>query len=376
MDDKLSISSIVVIISMLGISACGEISKREGFKPIPVQVGQNQVAQVVWCKNLLNKFASSSPNLQISHSHNVIAVSKGQDLTLVEDLKWIDKQKLPFKVAVGPTLTENGVLLISENNQLILWDTQHQKIKWQVPLVGEFFASPTVYEGTVVINSSDGGVTAYNLHSGKLKWNMRIQIPNLVLDDTSAPAHYFEHVVVGLGDGNLVSLNTDSGQIAWSVPFGSPSKIKDLDNIISINNLSLYDDKVIASAHNGRVGVLSKYTGNTFWLKQIDGISKITISEDMVYVIDHNSKIYAWLQKDGELSWENTELQGHMINYIAAAGDYVVAIDAKRNLYWLSQGVVVAKNLLSSHPAALEVTEDGLMLLLTNGDLVIYGINA
>jgi len=128
------------------------------------------------------------------------------------------------------------------------------KIVWEHRLEkGYFDATPVVVGDSVFIASSDAGMQAFDLQTGKPKWTYKPE-----RRDFAASAAYFEGLVfVGDTGGTLHALDAKTGEKKWT--FDTKGTIDNSPNI------DVQTKRVIVGSQAGTVYALEAATGAKVW---------------------------------------------------------------------------------------------------------------
>ncbi|MGF1549754.1 MAG: PQQ-binding-like beta-propeller repeat protein [Sphingomonadaceae bacterium] len=164
----------------------------------------------------------------------------------------------------APTIANNNVYVISQDNQLFALDPANGETRWNglgaLEITGVFgSASPAAAQGTVVAGFSSGELTAYRYENGRTVWQE-------VLSPTS---------------------------ISTSV--ASLSDI-DADPVIDAG-------RVYAIGQGGRMVALELISGQRLWELNIAGISTPAVAGDWLFVVTDEAKLLAIARETGRIRW-------------------------------------------------------------------------
>src|SRR2546427_7709380 len=128
-----------------------------------------------------------------------------------------------------------GSLYIETFRGLFALDAGTGAVRWQNPIV-KGFSSPSVFDGSVIVGSSDGRLYRLSASNGTEVWNTTLIAQPKFSGITSSARVAFDWVYVGTfnesgGSGEVVSLWVSNGTIAWrhatgSVHFSSPAVLR------------------------------------------------------------------------------------------------------------------------------------------------------
>ena len=127
------------------------------------------------------------------------------------------------------------------------------KIGWEERLEkGDFLAAPIVVGNSIFIGSSEKGMKAFDLQTGKPKWTYSIA------EEIAAPAAYFEGLIfVGDTTGVLHALNATSGERKW--------KFDTKGTIDNSPNIDAQTKRVLIGSQRGTLFALEAATGDIVW---------------------------------------------------------------------------------------------------------------
>ena len=127
------------------------------------------------------------------------------------------------------------------------------KIAWEQRLEkGDFRGTPITFGNTVFIGSSDEGMCAFDVETGKPKWKSNIT------EEMIAPAAFFGGLIfVGDVRGTLYALNADTGKEQWTFPAKGT-----IDNSPNIDSQT---KRVLVGSQHGTLFALEAATGKLVW---------------------------------------------------------------------------------------------------------------
>jgi outer membrane protein assembly factor BamB len=127
------------------------------------------------------------------------------------------------------------------------------KIAWEQRLEkGDFRGTPITFGNTVFIGSSDEGMCAFDVETGKPKWKSNIT------EEMIAPAAFFDGLIfVGDVRGTLYALNADTGKEQWTFPAKGT-----IDNSPNIDSQT---KRVLVGSQHGTLFALEAATGKLVW---------------------------------------------------------------------------------------------------------------
>lgn len=120
-------------------------------------------------------------------------------------------------------VVQNGVVYIaSTDTTLSALDIQSGKMLWQIQADDAFFGTPTLVNGTLYIASLSGGIYAINANDGFVRWHTRLDTPGAKV--WSSPAIANGLLIIGAAStlsenpkksGQLLAYDTKTGKQRW-----------------------------------------------------------------------------------------------------------------------------------------------------------------
>ena len=162
-------------------------------------------------------------------------------------------------------------------------------------------ASPAVANNTVYIGSWDSYLYAIDADTGQQKWAFKTGEDNTIHNQVgfqSSPAVVDGTVYVGCRDAHVYALDAATGRKKWDYPtskswvIGTPA-VRDGVVYVGTSDSSRF---MALDAKTGRLRFNFDAKAYVF--------SSAALAGDLLYVGDHNGKLYAIDAKSGKLAWE------------------------------------------------------------------------
>ncbi|MCI4371759.1 MAG: PQQ-binding-like beta-propeller repeat protein, partial [Thermoplasmata archaeon] len=178
------------------------------------------------------------------------------------------------------------------------------------------FSSPAVFDGSVIVGTSNGTVVRVNATDGSVQWETKLLASTGFSGITSSPKVAFDWVFVGTfnesgGPGEVVSLWASNGSVAWrhatgSVHFSSPAYA---DGTVYVGVMGLYNttSQVTFDPPYG-VLALDASTGGQRWFFPTNGsvAASPAIAGPNLITPSKDGTVYALNRTTGGLAWEAT----------------------------------------------------------------------
>jgi outer membrane protein assembly factor BamB len=228
-----------------------------------------------------------------------------------------------------PNFTNEGEVLRRQ------WAYSIEPISSSLPLSQVEYASPVVYENTLLFGSDRFGLISLYPKIERPRW--KIEISNGVLSQIEIEG---EHAYFTGGDGNLYAIQLETGKTLWTYPLRNP---------VTSRPTVTADDLYIVTSDDALVSLEAK-TGKWQWHYRrrnvsgptIHGASKPLIVGDNVWVGFADGALVCLTRKDGKVVWEkqlNTNKRFSNLNaellkventvYVPAYDNALYALDAR-----------------------------------------------
>lgn len=281
----------------------------------------------------------------------------------------------PLPETYGVTLAEDLAIVGDSAGRVRAYELETGRLRWQAQFQGEIRAYPTVVEQTIYLVSTTGEVQALDLQ-GKLRWKAEIALP-FPPDSRRTDQYRAELFATPKIAGNLLllpllrrarypgpalwALDRHTGHLVWQA--NDPQRLApDYGNVRSSPALA-GDLAIWAEPESNRIVALNWRTGKVAWVKAVGFAMPIqwaspVVRQNQVIVPRSDGGIYALNAQTGELQW-----QFYLGDPLQAGPKFPQAIQARGY-----QGVEEERN--PFHP------DSGDMILASpalgpNGDLLV-----
>lgn len=265
--------------------------------------------------------------------------------------KWKYKSRMP--IASSPAVASGILYFVSSAGGLAAIDVATGKLKWVLPTEYErkfeaknlhglpspnqtipdawdfFMSSPAVDNGKVYFGSGDGNVYAVDAQTGLLQWKFATK--DVV---HASPAVANNTVYIGSWDSYLYAIDADSGQQKWAFKSGEDPTIHNQVGFQS--SPAVADGTVYVGCRDAHVYAVDAATGRKKWdypTSKSWVIGTPTVHDGMLYVgTSDSSRFMALDAKTGRLR-SNLDAGAYMFSSAALAGDLLYVGDHNGKLY-------------------------------------------
>jgi eukaryotic-like serine/threonine-protein kinase len=201
----------------------------------------------------------------------------------------------------SPAVANGKVYFGSGDGNIYAADAQTGMLQWKFSTQDVVHASPAVVNGVVYIGSWDSNLYALDAETGQLKWSFKTGEDPVIHNQVgfqSSPAVVEGVVYVGCRDAHVYAVDAATGKKKWDYPtskswvIGTPS-VRDGMVYVGTSDSSRF---MGLDAKNGRLKFNVDVKAYSF--------SSPALAGDLLYVGDHNGRLYAIDAKSGKIAWE------------------------------------------------------------------------
>tara|TARA_B100000795_G_scaffold144228_1_gene107974 strand:- start:315 stop:1613 length:1299 start_codon:yes stop_codon:yes gene_type:complete len=305
---------------------------------------QNQ--KIIWKKNFYNKSEKKlKPRLNLARQKNILlvtdSIAKYYAVNIdTGDIIWSKDNIVPFnseikiKDDIFYTVDYKNILRsISIKDGLELWNLKTEETLTK----SNSKVSIVIKDKNIYFNNSIGDITAVNLKSGQLVWQLPTQTSNISKNafqlSNSKLVINEDSILFSNNKNEFYSIDTTTGLINWK-------------NEINSNLRPVVIGKfVITVSDNGYLYIIDKKTGNIVRINDLHQNYKIKKRKDVFttgFFVAQN-KVYL-TNDDGKLIIANLET-GNIININKVSGDKILQpYINNNNLFLIKNGSIIRLN--------------------------------
>ena len=176
---------------------------------------------------------------------------------------------------------------------------------WQVRLGGPLRGAPTIANDNVYVVSQDNQLFALDPADGKPRWPPASGAAEQAgVFGTASPAAAQGTVVAGFSSGELNAYRYENGRILWQDALARTSISTAVTTLSDIDADPVIDaGRVYAIGQGGRMVALELVTGQRVWEINVAGIATPWVAGDWVFVVTDEAKLLAIARGTGKVRW-------------------------------------------------------------------------
>ena len=281
------------------------------------------------------------------------------------------------EVTGGPGFGEDTVLVGTSEGHVIAFSSATGKELWRAQVTSEVLSPPQLHDNIAIVRTLDGKIFALDGNSGRRIWVYDRSVPTLTLRGTSTPVISGQTVIAGFDGGRLTALDLKTGRLLWEVTVSESRGSNDLERMVDIDATPVVSDGVVfVSTYQGDLVALQLDSGHEIWRKKVSSYTGFGVDKNNVYITDEESTIWAFDRDTGESVWEQKKLHAREITAPALIDDYLVVGDSQGYLHWLKKdsGNFVARSKFCSKRIVVKPVVVGKFLYAycSDGELAAY----
>jgi len=278
------------------------------------------------------------------------------------------------RLSGGITASNSSLYIGSENGVIYAIDAKTGETTWTSQVAGEVLSSPAVDAGLVIVNTSDGNLVALDQNTGKQRWTIVSEVPNLTLRGDSSPVALSGGVFWGTSSGRLAAAISSHGQMIWQQTVGIPKGATEIERLVDVDSSPLVIGGILYSiGYNGQLIAVDLRSSKVSWKRPYSSASDMATDGGRLFIVADHDHLVAVDSRSGLEIWTNKQLENRLLTNPVVINGYLVVGDSEGYLYWLerSTGAFVAQQFIDESGLAVAPLElpDGYLVVTRNGDV-------
>ncbi|RED16439.1 PQQ-binding-like beta-propeller repeat protein [Parasphingopyxis lamellibrachiae] len=186
-----------------------------------------------------------------------------------------------------------GALNITDGSQI-----------WKVRPGGPLRGAPTIANNNVYVLSQDNQIFALDPANGETRWTVSGTLEVSGVFGVAAPASAQGTLVAGFSSGELIAYRYENGQIVWQDGLNRTSISTSVSTLSDIDASPVIDSGfVYAIGQGGRMVALRLITGERIWEVNAGGLSTPWIAGDWMFAVTDDARVMAIARANGRIRW-------------------------------------------------------------------------
>lgn len=172
--------------------------------------------------------------------------------------------------------------------------------KLAVPMRG----APTYADGRLFALTHDNQTYALNAEDGRTLWNEVGISENAGLAGAASPAVIGNTVIAAYSSGELYAMRVENGRVLWSDTLNTQTRLNAMSTLRDIDGHPVvYDGKVYAISHSGRMVSIDLRTGVRVWEQNIGSKHTPWVAGEYIYVVTPEGQAVCITRRTGLIRW-------------------------------------------------------------------------
>ena len=269
-------------------------------------------------------------------------------------------------ITSGPGYGDNTVYVGTSDGHVVALDAATGEQQWVSKLSSVIMSPPQKSGDVVIVKTLDAKLFGLSASNGRRLWSYE--------ETASAPIITQGIVLIGFDGGSLSALELSSGRLMWEVKVAIPRGRTELERLVDIDaNPIVVGSIVYAITFQGELAAIAIDSGRVLWNREISSHTGFSVDGDYLYVTDDKSIIWSFDRFNGGSVWKQDSLLNRQVTGPAVLGNYLVVGDFEGYVHWLDKntGAFVARQRIArDRIIATPVTSgETVYVFASNGEL-------
>jgi outer membrane protein assembly factor BamB len=175
---------------------------------------------------------------------------------------------------------------------------------WRAKPGAPLRGAPTVSDNNVFVLSQDNQLYALGQADGKQSWTQSGSIESQGVFGVAAPASSQGTVVAGFSSGELNAYRYENGRTLWQDALSRSSVTTSVSSLADIDADPVIDRGVVyALGQGGRMVALEITTGQRLWEQNFAGLSTPAVVGEWVFIVTDDARLVCLARSTGKVRW-------------------------------------------------------------------------
>ena len=290
-----------------------------------------------------------------------------------------------WRIDAGPLSAGVGsdghvVAVATQTGVVVAYDAQGKEL-WRTQAASAITVPPTVGNGIVTVRTTDYRIQAFDVATGKLRWNVQRPGPALALRTSIRLVSVPNLVIAGMPNGRLMVIDAASGAVRWEGTVSASRGASDLERITDVVGEPVVVGPLLCGvSYQGRTTCFDvSQGGRAIWSQEVSSATGMNTDGQRLYLADARDTVRSLDLKDGHAIWKQGALLNRRLSAPVPAGSAVAVGDFEGYVHFLSRadGALVARVQVGGGPvvSALVPTPNGVVVQTGDGKLILVGVS-
>ena len=214
------------------------------------------------------------------------------------------KENRAARFGGGASYEDGKVYATDGLGDVVALDAKDGKEVWRVKPGGPLRGSPTVANDQLYVLSQDNQLFALSTATGETKWQGSGSLETQGVFGVAAPAVSAATIVAGFSSGELNAYRYENGRTLWGDALSRTSISTSVSSLADIDaDPVIEDNKVYAVGQGGRMVAIDLGTGQRLWEQNFASIATPWVAGEWIFVVTDESRLYCLQRSTGKVRW-------------------------------------------------------------------------
>ncbi|MCF8474724.1 MAG: PQQ-binding-like beta-propeller repeat protein [Emcibacter sp.] len=204
----------------------------------------------------------------------------------------------------GVTAGPDALYMTNGYGQIAALSKSTGDVIWMTHLSIPMRGAPTYADGRVFAMTHDNQTYALDAKDGEVLWNEVGISENAGLVGAASPAVIGNTVISAYSSGELYAMRVENGRVLWSDTLNTQGRLTAMSTLRDIDGEPvIYDGKVYAISHSGRMVAIDLRSGVRIWEQNIGSKHTPWIAGEYIYVVTPEGQAVCVTRRTGLVRW-------------------------------------------------------------------------
>lgn len=233
---------------------------------------------------------------------HAFAADTGAQLWEAQTVK--DKDNSSARFGGGASVDSGRVYATNGLGDVVALDASNGSEVWRAHPGGPLRGSPTIANNQVYVISQDNQLFALGTEKGDVQWTASASVETQGVFGVAAPASARGTVVAGFSSGELNAYRYENGNALWADVLSRTSMTTSVSSLSDIDAEPVIDNnRVYAVGQGGRMVAMDLNTGGRVWEQNIAGIATPWVAGEWLFVVTDDARLLCIARGSGKVRW-------------------------------------------------------------------------
>ena len=316
---------------LVALAGCSSGPLKEAPAPLPEDMPTKARLDIDWWHILIPFYTEVSfhriaPTIT---EQGILTASPFGEVVLLSENGRIQWQHQVADQITAPLAADSRNMVVDTGNgdvKLLDWEGNTQ---WSTAIVALATEAPLLLEDRLIVQTTDGRITALERNTGRPLWVYQDAAPELTITGTARPTQVGNLIVTGLANGKLVALNLSDGSPAWEYRIARAQGKTDVSRLVDVDaSVSVVDGMVLAVGYQGDMLVIEAASGRVLASRPLSSYRAIVPGEQYWYAVNDQSHILALDPNTLDPVWTQDQFTYRRLSRVVPWQDMIAVSDA------------------------------------------------